>query len=235
MPPRKKKVMEYAWFQDPTGQDDLVDFKMALAQYFVKNPEKRKGAEPKVKLYLEVIPFLARIDPRWSVVDLDNFSPTRYKAHAAFADTMRNLLCSRRELSNWIRKANPQQQPSQPSEEKPRETGHMVEIEAEDPSVAGDYLDHGEQIISSATMVGGPSFSIMGPEHFLVGNKRRHSQISGPIPREASSEPGRLEQLEWLHDDMMAKKVAYEDAHAEWKRFKDALTCLHSPRLSTEQ
>ena len=80
MPPRKKKVMEYAWFQDPTGQDDLVDFKMALAQYFVKNPEKRKGAEPKVKLYLEVIPFLARIDPRWSVVDLDNFSPTRYKA-----------------------------------------------------------------------------------------------------------------------------------------------------------
>ena len=32
MPARKKKVMEYAWFQAPTGQDALVDFKMALAQ-----------------------------------------------------------------------------------------------------------------------------------------------------------------------------------------------------------
>ena len=107
MPARKKKVMEWDWFHDPVGSDDLVDFKMALAQYFVHHPDKRKDAEAKVKLYLDVIPYLAKLDVRWAHVSIDNFSPTRYRAHAAFADTMRNLLGSRRELSNWIRKANP--------------------------------------------------------------------------------------------------------------------------------
>ena len=107
MPRTKKKVVEYDWFGDPPGSDDFVDFKMALAQYFVKHPDRRAGAEPKVDLYLEVLPFLAKIDVKWSKVDADNFFPSKYKAHAAFAGTMRNMLSSRRELSNWIRKASP--------------------------------------------------------------------------------------------------------------------------------
>ena len=75
----------------------------------------------------------------------------------------------------------------------------------------------------------------MGPEHFLVGSKRKHSQISGPIDREASPPLGRLEQLEGLHDDMMAKKAAYDDAHAQWKKLKSSITCLLSPRIYTDQ
>ena len=116
------KKKEPKWFKGPTSEDDKLMFRKALANYLAKNFDGSK-AYPKadVKLYISVLKELAKLLPRWSKVNEDNFSTHHWDAHAAYATTLRNLLITKHKLNAMVEEARADLEQTESDEEAEEE------------------------------------------------------------------------------------------------------------------
>ena len=96
-----------AWFNQKPNATERARFKDATVNYILDNKMRDAPPRPNINIYRAIIRCLLPFERKWSVVKQDNFNPSKYAAHQSFADTVRNLLNSEKELSMMLDEADP--------------------------------------------------------------------------------------------------------------------------------
>ena len=73
-----------------------------MAQYIIDTDPKRKPPKDTITTYKAVLPYVAKLIPKWKAVTAANFNTAQYVAHSTYADTIRNTINSKEELNRLL-------------------------------------------------------------------------------------------------------------------------------------
>ena len=93
------------WFHHQPTDETLRNFKQATVNYILDEGLQDNLPKASVLLCKEILPWLHPFERKWTKVTSVNFNTSLYKAHAAFYDTVRNLLLSTKKLNTLLKEA----------------------------------------------------------------------------------------------------------------------------------
>ena len=94
--PNNKKKKDPKWFKQQVSENDKGLFKRALANFIASEyDEKQQMPTANVDTYIAVLPYTAKLIPKWVKVTQDNFSTHNQEAHRTYQSTLRNMLNSK--------------------------------------------------------------------------------------------------------------------------------------------
>ena len=104
MQTRNKRYSQPAWFAYQADSSTKRKYERAIQVWLGKRRHRLQTdrfPQASLKTALAALPEVRQLDPRWDDVNIDNFDPNVYPAHAGYWDTMLDCLQEKVRSASW--------------------------------------------------------------------------------------------------------------------------------------
>ena len=230
-----KPVNVPSWFSQKPSITSKARYKDAVVNFIIDKDLRTKLPKANITTYKAIIPWVQTFERKWKFVTNDNFNTGQYKAHEVYADVVRNLLKSHKELSTMLDIAeghldDQQEDDDQGSDDQEEELDEMS------PNGSDKLLDKDQKPVDAKPL---PASSEKGSakkfpvSQVLLQQKRIEPFNSQDTQNlEPKSKCCKLEDVKLLFDDFVAKNAEAKKAETLWRDARDKLDFIHSPKAA---